>query len=305
MNANLQTTKKFQGDIPLSRPGTWAYPDMMEVGRMPTVQMDRTHFGAWVITSSPLILGYDLNNQAVNDRVWPFVANKEAIAINQAWAGHPGKQVQTWNPANITPGNSKFVVALSCSNSARQKSWTLDANAKVIRWTNLCLDARDTRELQLFSCSGSAQQQFTFNAQTKAIMNNNQCVDVYNNAGPVVEMYSCHNGQNQRWTFNADGSVVDEEGHCLEAADVAPGADGMEMWAKPLGQGAVAALVFSGLSAGSYDAKISFDTIGLTPGRSFHVRDVWGRKDIGVFSGSYTAPAIGPYDSVLLRFTPV
>ena len=51
---------------------------------------DRTHFGAWVITSNPLVLGYDLSDDVINDRVWDFVTNQEAIAINQAWAGHPG-----------------------------------------------------------------------------------------------------------------------------------------------------------------------------------------------------------------------
>ena len=34
-----------------------AYPDMLEVGRMPNVVEDRTHFGAWCIVSAPLILG--------------------------------------------------------------------------------------------------------------------------------------------------------------------------------------------------------------------------------------------------------
>lgn len=110
MYGNLQTTTKFQGDPPLARPGTWAYPDMMEVGRMASTQEDRTHFGtrsesrtspnllappyscvrclpstqaggfdrahlslagAWVITSSPLILGYDLNDESITDRIWP------------------------------------------------------------------------------------------------------------------------------------------------------------------------------------------------------------------------------------------
>merc|ERR1719456_374040 len=47
MHSNLLTTRKFQGDVPLSRPGSWAYPDMMEVGRMASVTEDRSHFGAW------------------------------------------------------------------------------------------------------------------------------------------------------------------------------------------------------------------------------------------------------------------
>ena len=50
----------------------------------------RAHFGAWCIVSSPLILSHDLNNATVMDKVWPLISNKEAIAVNQAWAGFSG-----------------------------------------------------------------------------------------------------------------------------------------------------------------------------------------------------------------------
>ena len=88
---------------------------------------DRSHFGAWVITSSPLIMvracvygtqyavcvdhesgflpplpvsffslsfssqtkqqGYDMNDESLTDKVWPILTNKEAIAINQVRNG--------------------------------------------------------------------------------------------------------------------------------------------------------------------------------------------------------------------------
>eukprot|EP01064_Diplonema_japonicum_P007857 TRINITY_DN1547_c0_g1_i1.p1 TRINITY_DN1547_c0_g1~~TRINITY_DN1547_c0_g1_i1.p1 ORF type:complete len:432 (+),score=94.57 TRINITY_DN1547_c0_g1_i1:47-1297(+) len=88
---NLQSTRLFQGNPPLSRPGAWAYPDMLEVGRLRTLNEDRSHFGAWCVISAPLILGLDLNKDADVDKVWDIISNKEAIAVNQAWAGHPGK----------------------------------------------------------------------------------------------------------------------------------------------------------------------------------------------------------------------
>mmetsp|Transcript_11142 Transcript_11142/g.16365 ORF Transcript_11142/g.16365 Transcript_11142/m.16365 type:complete len:454 (-) Transcript_11142:228-1589(-) len=97
---NLQTTIDYQGDPPLSRPGAWAYPDMLEVGRLASFVEDRTHFGAWVITSSPLILGNDLHNDVVMDKIWPIVANPEAISINQVWYGHPGRLAKQWTPPN-------------------------------------------------------------------------------------------------------------------------------------------------------------------------------------------------------------
>ena len=67
---------------------------MLEVGNFQSDFMhtqSRTHFGAWCIVSSPLILGMDVTNHALVDSVWDIVSNQEAIAVNQAWAGHPGR----------------------------------------------------------------------------------------------------------------------------------------------------------------------------------------------------------------------
>eukprot|EP01061_Rhynchopus_euleeides_P036023 TRINITY_DN606_c0_g1_i3.p2 TRINITY_DN606_c0_g1~~TRINITY_DN606_c0_g1_i3.p2 ORF type:complete len:418 (+),score=148.79 TRINITY_DN606_c0_g1_i3:47-1300(+) len=100
---NLFTTVKFLGEPPLSRPGSWAYPDMLEVGKLANHKQDRSHFAAWCIVSSPLILGYDLLNEATTDAVWDIISNKEVIAVSQTWAGHPGRHMkgdaltmQTW-----------------------------------------------------------------------------------------------------------------------------------------------------------------------------------------------------------------
>ena len=41
------------------------------------MEEDRTHFGLWCIVSSPLILGYDMTDNATIDRVWPIITNTE------------------------------------------------------------------------------------------------------------------------------------------------------------------------------------------------------------------------------------
>eukprot|EP00581_Thalassiosira_minuscula_P006110 CAMPEP_0183741440 /NCGR_PEP_ID=MMETSP0737-20130205/62141_1 /TAXON_ID=385413 /ORGANISM="Thalassiosira miniscula, Strain CCMP1093" /LENGTH=438 /DNA_ID=CAMNT_0025976767 /DNA_START=26 /DNA_END=1339 /DNA_ORIENTATION=+ len=83
----------------MSIPGCWAYPDMLEVG----VRLDdanktialsqaesRSHFGAWCVVSSPLFLTHDLRDEDVNDHIWSIISNREAIAVNQAYAGDSG-----------------------------------------------------------------------------------------------------------------------------------------------------------------------------------------------------------------------
>ena len=89
---NLHTVLKYTN---ISRPDCWAYPDMLQVGNLrssPLAKAEtRTHFGAWCIVSSPLILGFDLSDQTMMAEVWPVISNREAIGINQAWAGDPGR----------------------------------------------------------------------------------------------------------------------------------------------------------------------------------------------------------------------
>jgi hypothetical protein len=83
---NVHTLVPFLQEPPLSRPGAWAYADGMELGRMSGPferDEDRTIFGWYVITSSPLILGHNISDDATNDRVWDVVSNVEAISINQ------------------------------------------------------------------------------------------------------------------------------------------------------------------------------------------------------------------------------
>ncbi len=55
---------------------------------MPTHLEDRTHFGAWVITSSPLILGYDVTDANATASVWDIIANPETLAISQVRCLH-------------------------------------------------------------------------------------------------------------------------------------------------------------------------------------------------------------------------
>ena len=74
---------------------------MLEVGRVAEPQpgtfhgWNRAHFGAWAIVSAPLILGLELTDEKL-DPVLDIITNKEAIAVNQAWAGHPGMLVENY-----------------------------------------------------------------------------------------------------------------------------------------------------------------------------------------------------------------
>jgi len=104
--SNLDSVSKFSSRN-LSTPGCWAYPDMLEVGCQhgpggsgdPGLSMaeTRTHFASWVIVSSPLTLSHDVNNDTITKQIWSVIANKEAIAISQTYAGFSGGPFKTAN----------------------------------------------------------------------------------------------------------------------------------------------------------------------------------------------------------------
>lgn len=104
----------------LSKPGCWAYGDMLQVGVKDGVggredtglslAEARSHFGSWCIVSSPLFLGNDLNDDVIMDQVWPIIANKEAIEVNQAWAGHSGRVFQQAEEEVDIPLRTEWVV---------------------------------------------------------------------------------------------------------------------------------------------------------------------------------------------------
>ena len=80
------------------RPSCWAYPDMLElgvdVGASPMSLLEgRTHFAAWCVLSSPLVLGFDLTNETLYRQLYPIIANRGALSVNEAWAGHAGRLV--------------------------------------------------------------------------------------------------------------------------------------------------------------------------------------------------------------------
>jgi alpha-galactosidase len=103
-----------------------------------------THFGLWSITSSPLVLSLDLNNQTAMDLAWPIISNKEAIAVNQLWAGEAGnvfaqanttvsfgpydKGVPTWQYLSKAQGQGRVAVLLvNHGNGSTDLSFEFDA----------------------------------------------------------------------------------------------------------------------------------------------------------------------------------
>ena len=142
---NLQSVAPHQpwlrsaGEV-VTGPGCFAYPDSLEVGNlksyakdgsknMSQFRMHRSNFGAWCVVSSPLILGHDLTDDLVMDKIWPIITNRHAINISQSFGDslHPGVLVRTWSPSDSpseAPNTTtQFVWALN-DDPATTGGWT-------------------------------------------------------------------------------------------------------------------------------------------------------------------------------------
>lgn len=126
---NLNTVTKFSSRN-LSYPGCWAYPDMLEVGCQHgpggagdpglTMAETRSHFGAWVIVSSPLTLSHDVNNDTIMDQIWPIISNKEVLAVSQSYAGFSGGPFKSSNSEVVLDGVNHAAMEKSMTEEERK-----------------------------------------------------------------------------------------------------------------------------------------------------------------------------------------
>jgi alpha-galactosidase len=78
-----------------------------------------------------------------------------------------------------------------------------------------------------------------------------------------------------------------------------PNLNGPECWARPLADGSVAALL---LNRGEAPAQVTctWEQIGIPSGAAADVRDLYLRKDLGQFTGSYAAQ-LGGTSAVMVK----
>ena len=148
---------------------------MLQVGQVSpnTPEANLAHFGMWSIVSSPLILGMNLSDKNAMDISWPVVTNREVVAVNQNWNGHPGKLVREYYPAPGEDGPAKgiFAWALPCDGSAAQTGWTVDSAAHALQHgSGGCLTKASDDSVALTPCDGSDAQYFTIDALTGALV---------------------------------------------------------------------------------------------------------------------------------------
>jgi hypothetical protein len=117
--------------------------------------------------------------------------------------------------------------------------------------------------------------------------------------GPHLITYSCDTQPDQAWIFNlTDGTVRNKfNGQCLTVEAE------LEVWAGPLSDGSQAVLLFNRGNTGSEPITVKWSDIGFHVNRSAIVRDLWARKDLGTYTGSYKSPNIDHHAVMMLKIT--
>lgn len=111
--------------------------DMNEVGNFKGDEPQRSdeeqsHWGLWSVVSAPLVLGCNLNDSAVVDRIWPTITNQDAERVNRAWAGRPGTLIRSYpaDPSECSgstaSGSCIRVGQSACDGSTATVGWVLN-----------------------------------------------------------------------------------------------------------------------------------------------------------------------------------
>jgi alpha-galactosidase len=100
---------------------------------------------------------------------------------------------------------------------------------------------------------------------------------------------------------NPEAIAVDQDPLGMQARKVRDNGP-QEVWLKPLADGSKAVILFNrGTEEGMLSVR--WEDVSLFPGGSAVVRDLWAKKDLGVFTGQFETK-VGPHDVAMLKITP-
>ena len=285
---NLQSTIRFQKwDAPVSRPGCFAYPDMLQVGRLgcdssttsgcpvpPRLEAwTRAHFAAFCIVSSPLVLSIALTDENLAPLL-DIIGNKQAIAINQAWAGHPGSLIRTL-PTTGAAQAGEQLPDFTCRVGQMSGGDVHTANMTVAEGISFCQNSPHcagftARTAYPAACTGTA---------------------------PVLELRF-------KDPWGAKRPNTDPEWTNWVVGGPRPVA-GVQLWAKPLdfSQTKVAVLFING-GRTRRGTVVSLEELNVTTAaKAYRVTDVWSGADAGnVVDGRWQT---GEVESLGARFAVV
>ena len=299
-------------------PGGWNDPDMLEVGNGGmNIEEYKVHFGLWAISKAPLLIGCDVIN--MKQEIKDILTNPEVIAINQDILGEQGRKIK-YTKLNL-PYDYEYnlipteIEAAEC-NGRKEQKWYINEDGS-IRNNNedLCIEIPLCSPLynnQLRTnnchirnktyCGESKNQEWIYDKEKKKIyskLNPNRCIHLYDLDYLYVQARPCKDIINQNWEYDEINLTFKSMGKCLS---IYMNEEAKEVWVGKLFDGSFAVLL---LNKGTFtnDITINWEEIGFNNIKA-KLRDLWERKDLGVFKNGYMT-SLKSHTSQLLKVTPI
>lgn len=247
-------------------PGHWNDADMLLIGN-DCISDDeaRTQLSIWSIIASPLIMGNDLRNVTASQRA--ILLNKEAIAVNQDALMQAGYR--------ITPAGAQEVWARNLTGGAYavgllNKLGNAGPAEPCVAW-NVTVNGYQE------ACGGGNGDLDCFSGQSLDTVLASCC------SNPLCAGFSWLEADQSGCTkANVDCGVVN--------------ATGYTGFSKPS---------FTPPTGAAVDITLDLTTVGFGASTKVLVHDIWAQKDVGVYTGSYTAKQVPYHGTAFLKLTKV
>jgi hypothetical protein len=117
--------------------------------------------------------------------------------------------------------------------------------------------------------------------------------------GPGLESFTCLNRTQQYWIWNATSGTFQSVNNRLYLSARFE----LEIWSGPLSGGSQAVLLFNRGENNNERITVNWTDIDFPVDHPANVRDLWARKDIGEFTGSFTSSNIDSHGVMMLNIT--
>ena len=292
-------------------PGGWNDPDMLEVGNggMTTIEY-RTHFSLWAISKAPLLIGCDVTNMSKD--TWDILSNEEVIAINQDKLGEQGRKIkitEVFSSENLMPKLQESYLELVECNGGNEQKWFFKEDGSITNNDeDLCMEVKTglkrgdqvftikcKRNLNSFLDTKKRKWIYFKNNKTIITEHDNKCLDLYNSKTSNIGTHYCNGEESQKWEYNEEEHTFKSMGKCLSTAATP---ETTEVWAGNLSDGSKAVLLLNRASFET-EVKINWHELYLKTSNAT-VRDLWAKKDLGVFKDGYSI-TLSSHESQLLK----
>jgi alpha-galactosidase len=294
--------------------GGWPDPDLLigpqvYVGGQ-TDEQARAQFTMWSIFPTNLLISQNMLQWSAY--ALETYSNDELIAINQDPLGIPAQRIVGNDlPFPCQGGSSSTgflasVVAAECDATNEAQQWSFSNGlitsrkfAGVIDDVNCASD--DGSPVAVYkldngqgTCNGKNQIWNQHADGTLVNAYSNKCLDVYDFAGPAVDVWTCNGGPNQNFTIDSvtglisTSTVGGKPKMCLQATEMSCS----NVWGRQLSDGY--ALAFINNDSSSPSQSISCDEscfsklLNGTSVNSLKVRDLWAHEDIATLSPPFS-----------------